>query len=258
MIKAKKKYGQNFLKDSTVLHKIVQSMSSDTKQIVEIGPGLGDLTRLLVKEKEVVAYEVDKDLCSILKRTFSTELQEKKLRLSCGDVLNVWEEHKTLLPQPYEMVANLPYYIATNIILQALEDENCTSILVMVQKEVAEKFCAKSGEKAFSSLSVITDTQANSELLFDVPSTAFEPQPKVVSAVMKIEKIKDKTIDKNFNAFLRQAFTAPRKTLMKNLSSHYSKEVLRQVFEENNIPQTYRAHQLETASFHLLYQAVTQ
>ena len=156
-IKAKKRYGQNFLKDTTVLDKIIQSMPNNKNYLVEIGPGLGDLTKNLVKYKEMTAYEVDTDLIRILESKFAIEIKENRLKLIHTDVLEAWDKQETLHDGKYDLIANLPYYIATNIILRAFEDDNCESIIVMIQKEVALKFSAKPKDKEFSSLGVISD-----------------------------------------------------------------------------------------------------
>ena len=247
---AKKKFGQNFLKDQSVLNKIVEAMPKNENKIVEIGPGLGDLTKFLVDVKSVEAFEVDTDLCKLLQSTFEKEIDTKRLHLNCGDVLQTWQS--SLVDEPYDLVANLPYYIATNIILKALADPMCKNILVMVQLEVAEKFCASSGEKVFGSLGVIAQSIGTAKIVVKVPPTAFDPQPKVDSAVFLIEKISDRS-DKNFEDFLRVAFTQPRKTLVKNLSVKYEKKILQDALEELELTLTIRPHQVSTQDYHQLY-----
>ncbi|OHE16483.1 MAG: 16S rRNA (adenine(1518)-N(6)/adenine(1519)-N(6))-dimethyltransferase, partial [Sulfurimonas sp. RIFOXYD12_FULL_36_11] len=234
-IVAKKKFGQNFLKDETVLQKIVEAMPNNDNKIVEIGPGLGDLTKYLVDVKSVEAFEVDTDLCKLLQNKFEKEIATKQLHINCGDVLNVWKSE--LIEESYDLVANLPYYIATNIILKALADPKCKNILVMVQLEVAEKFCANEGDKVFGSLSIITQSVGEAHIVVKVPPTAFEPQPKIDSAVFLIQKKSDRC-DKDFEDMLRVAFTQPRKTLMKNLSAMYEKNLLQEAFNKLGLTQT--------------------
>ena len=250
---AKKKFGQNFLKDESVLRKIIEAMPKNDNKIVEIGPGLGDLTKFLVDVKSVEAFEVDTDLCKLLQSEFKEEIATKRLHLNCGDVLNAWQN--ALVDEPYDMVANLPYYIATNIILKALADPMCKNILVMVQLEVAEKFCALTGEKAFGSLGIITQSVGTSRIVAKVPPTAFDPQPKIDSAVFLIQKKRDRS-DKAFEEMLRVAFTQPRKTLMKNLSSKYEKDVLQASFSSLEFTQTIRPHQVSTHDYHQLYNKI--
>ena len=250
---AKKKFGQNFLKDESVLRKIVEAMPKNENKLVEIGPGLGDLTKFLVEVKSVEAFEVDTDLCKLLQSEFKEEIATKRLHINCGDVLQAWKS--ALVDEPYDLVANLPYYIATNIILKALADPMCKNILVMVQLEVAEKFCANVGEKVFGSLSIITQSVGDSRIVVKVPPTAFEPPPKIDSAVFLIEKKKDRS-DKDFEDMLRVAFSQPRKTLMKNLSSKYEKSILLSAFEDLSLTQTIRPHQVRTDDYHQLYKKI--
>jgi len=252
-IVAKKKFGQNFLKDETVLQKIVEAMPNNNNKIVEIGPGLGDLTKYLVDVKSVEAFEVDTDLCKLLQSKFDKEIKTKQLHINCGDVLEAWQG--SLIDEDYDLVANLPYYIATNIILKALADPKCKNILVMVQLEVAEKFCATEGNKVFGSLSVITQSLGNAHIVVQVPPTAFEPPPKIDSAVFLVEKRTDRN-DENFEGMLRVAFKQPRKTLMKNLSVVYDKEILQKAFEELRFTLTIRPHQISTHDYHQLYKKI--
>jgi 16S rRNA (adenine1518-N6/adenine1519-N6)-dimethyltransferase len=250
---AKKQFGQNFLKDEIVLRKIVEAMPNSENKIVEIGPGLGDLTKYLVDVKSVEAFEVDTDLCKLLQSTFKEEIATKRLHINCGDVLTAWKS--SLIDEPYDLVANLPYYIATNIILKALADPMCKNILVMVQLEVAEKFCATEGEKVFGSLSVITQSVGEAHIVLKVPPTAFEPPPKIDSAVFLIRKKTDRS-DEDFEGLLRVAFKQPRKTLMKNLSVKYEKSILQEVFIELELSQSIRPHQLSTRDYHQLYKKI--
>ncbi|RUM66427.1 MAG: 16S rRNA (adenine(1518)-N(6)/adenine(1519)-N(6))-dimethyltransferase [Sulfurospirillum sp.] len=262
MIKAKKKFGQNFLKDESVKQKIIQAMPNDDKPVVEIGPGLGDLTReLLDAQKRVTAFEIDLELCGYLQKRFKTELKSGQLELVCNDVLEEWQ-HDSLRDEAYHLIANLPYYVATNIILKALADQKCRSILVMIQKEVALKFAAKSGEKAFSALSILANSISKAQILFDVGRECFDPPPKVVSAVLQLEKFRDYTQSdlfgtkeelEAFQAFLKAAFQQPRKVLIKNLQSLYPKEALLEQFETLEISSVARPHQLKTSDYHLLF-----
>ena len=250
---AKKKFGQNFLKDESVLRKIVEAMPKNDNKIVEIGPGLGDLTKFLVDVKSVEAFEVDTDLCKLLQNNFKKEIATKQLHLHCGDVLQAWKN--SLIDEPYDLVANLPYYIATNIILKALADPMCKNILVMVQFEVAEKFCATNGEKVFGSLGIIAQSVGEAKIVTKVPPTAFDPQPKVDSAVFLIQKSRDRS-EKEFEDMLRVAFTQPRKTLMKNLSSKYDKATLQEAFKSLGLTLTIRPHQVSTKDYHQLYKII--
>jgi 16S rRNA (adenine1518-N6/adenine1519-N6)-dimethyltransferase len=221
--------------------KIIESMPNDDNLIVEIGPGLGDLTEKLLQKNSLVAYEIDDDLCKILKDKFNN------LELVCGDVLDSWQTGR-LREENYNLIANLPYYVATKIILKALNDENCKNILVLIQKEVAEKFSANVGDKNYSSLAIIAQTISNVEIKFDIPPTAFNPAPKVMSSVILFKKFKPK-YDENFAKFLKVAFSQPRKTLLKNLSSKYNKKELEIIFDKFNIQKNIRPHQISKELF---------
>jgi len=248
---ASKKFGQNFLKNDMYLHKIVQAMPNDNLKVAEIGPGLGDLTKELVKARNVTAFEVDKRLCEHLTTEFEEPINKGIFELRCGDVLERWESG-SLLDEPYHLVANLPYYIATNIILKAFRDEHCRSILVMVQKEVAVKFAAIAKQKAFSALSVLATSVGKATLCFEVEPEAFVPPPNVTSAVLLIEKERSRD-DEKFESFLKVAFQQPRKKLSKNLMAVFSKDMVNQTFAKLDLDPNLRPHEAETSIYHHIY-----
>ena len=255
--KAKKQYGQNFLRDTTILDKIIQSMPNNNNYVVEIGPGLGDLTKNLVKYKDMTAYEVDTDLIGILKSKFAIEIKEEKLKLIHTDVLVAWDKQKTLHDGKYDLIANLPYYIATNIVLRAFEDKNCEHIIVMVQKEVAEKFTAKVNDKDYSSLGIITELiSVDSKILFDVPPESFDPPPKIISSILYIKKDMDKCLDKDFNKFLKACFVQPRKKLSKNLTSVIDKNTISKIYEELEINDNVRPHEVSSSLYSQMHTRV--
>jgi len=218
-------------------------MPNTDNPVVEIGPGLGDLTEKLLEKRRVTAYEIDTDLCEILKEKFPN------LKLKCGDVLEFWQE--TLEDEKYDLIANLPYYIATNIILKALKDKNAKNILVLIQKEVADKFAANAGDKNYSSLAILAKSVAKVKKLFDIPPGAFVPAPKVTSSVILFEKFKD-SYDEEFSKFLKIAFANPRKTLKKNLSVKY-KDFDPEKF---GLAKSIRPHQIDGSTFFQLFSNV--
>ncbi|HHC11490.1 MAG TPA: 16S rRNA (adenine(1518)-N(6)/adenine(1519)-N(6))-dimethyltransferase RsmA [Campylobacterales bacterium] len=248
---ANKRFGQNFLKNDYIIKQIIQSIPNDNLSVAEIGPGLGDLTTELINVRNVTAFEVDKRLCEYLQTKFDEAIHQGLLDIKYGDVLKNWGS-AGLLDEEYHLVANLPYYIATNIILKALKDKHCKSILVMVQKEVAEKFSAQSGEKAFSSLAVLTQRVGEAKLLFDVGAENFVPPPKVKSAILLIRKKRSED-DKGFEEFLKIAFKQPRKKLSKNLSTHYPKDKIEALFLQLDIKENIRPHEATTFIYHHLY-----
>ena len=251
---ATKRYGQNFLKSDIIIQQIIQAMPDGNLRVAEIGPGLGDLTKELVRVRNVTAFEVDKRLCEHLKNTFGASLKSGELELKCGDVLEHWGEG-SLLNEPYHLVANLPYYIATNIVLKALKDPNCQSILVMIQKEVAVKFSAVPGQKEFSALSVLAETAGKATLCFDVEPEAFVPPPKVTSAALLIEKDHTENCE-SFEALLRVAFQQPRKKLSKNLMAAFPKDKIENLFSRLDLDPNLRPHEAETSIYHHLYNAL--
>ena len=236
--------------------------------VVEIGPGLGDLTQKLLEcKKRVIAFEVDKDLCRLLEKKFCKEIEEKRLELHCTDILDRFNRVK-LIEESYDIVANLPYYVATNIILKVLKDPSCKNITVMVQKEVAKKFAAKPNEKDFSALSILANSICDTKILFDVEPERFEPPPKVMSSILQMVKTKQFIKEENdgifgsyeelikFENFLKEAFKSPRKILIKNLSLKYAKNMIEEFYEEEKIPFNIRPHQLDLSLYHLLFKKI--
>ena len=259
MIKAKKHFGQNFLQDKATLDKIIQAIPKDVANVVEIGPGLGDLTFRLLQIYKTTSFEIDCELFQILKVKFANEIQNGQLKLFCKDALEQWQQEAGLSSQNYFLVANLPYYVATKMILNAIDDEKCLGLIVMIQKEVALKFSAKSRDKEFSALSILASLQGRCELLFDVDAKLFNPPPKVTSSVIKLQKtkkifgkdgiFKDAKQYEAFKAFLRAAFASPRKTLLKNLSTNFDKKALEEIFEDLGLAQNLRPHELDVDSY---------
>ena len=273
-IKAKKKFGQNFLKDSSIIHKIIETIpnlatfeKSEKITIVEIGAGLGDLTKHLLKlnsVQKVVVFEIDLELCEILKSSFSDEIENNRLVLNCGDVLEFWKNSNGLLiEENYHLVANLPYYISTTIILNSFKDKKCLSSTVMVQKEVGDKFLSSPNDREFGALGVIASTEADRYRVVDVPPESFDPIPKVDSVVIQL--VKNTKYDEffkssDFKEFLRIAFTQPRKTLKKNLSIYQKKYHfnISQIFSELELIETIRPHQVGIFQYHQLYEILNK
>ncbi|MDR2342039.1 MAG: 16S rRNA (adenine(1518)-N(6)/adenine(1519)-N(6))-dimethyltransferase RsmA [Campylobacteraceae bacterium] len=243
-IKAKKYFGQNFLTDRSFIDKIIQSMP-DIKgvNLVEIGPGLGDLTKALLERYTALrAYEVDEELYEHLKDAFKEEIKAGRLELCLGDVLEYWKED-VLCTEPYFICANIPYYITTPIIYGILEDKNCVGAVLMVQKEVALKLAASCGCSDYSSLSVLVQILSDASILFEVPKSAFSPQPKIDSAVICMRKKMNLGLEFcDIKKYILTAFKARGKTLRKNLLSCY--EQAKEQFFELDIKPNLRPHEL--------------
>lgn len=251
MIKAKKKFGQNFLKNAHVIDKIIESIPKNVQNIIEIGAGLGDLTQHLYKIAKLTSYEIDTELYTQLVPRFPS------VSFICDDALRAWE-NGSLSNENYFLVANLPYYVATKMVLNAIDDERCGGFVVMIQREVAHKFCAKCGDRNFSALSIIAQLNGDITALFDVLPSSFIPPPKVMSCVIKFDKFDKNLLDfgdyMDFKRFLKIAFSSPRKTLAKNLSSNYTN--INEIFENLSIQLKVRPHELEIALYIKIYKLI--
>lgn len=215
--------------------------------IIEIGPGLGDLSVKILDCFSLIAYEIDKRLCSYLNNRFSMD----NFKLYNKDVLSIeFNKNGWLHNRPYILVSNLPYYIATKIILNALKDKMCKGMVVMTQKEVAYKFCADAQSSDFCAISVLTQSVSQKTTLVDiVPPNAFKPIPKVESAIFSIKKNNNEIKD-SFEIMIKEAFSSPRKKLTKNLS-HFKDLDL--ILKELNIQNNARAHQITTFQYHQIF-----
>ncbi|MCZ8523715.1 MULTISPECIES: 16S rRNA (adenine(1518)-N(6)/adenine(1519)-N(6))-dimethyltransferase RsmA [Paenibacillus] len=232
-LKLKKSLGQNFLIDTNVLNKIVSAAELDpSKGALEIGPGIGALTQQLAKAAgRVVAVEIDQRLLPLLKETLEPYPHATVIH---GDVLGVsladlFREHFTGCAG-VSVVANLPYYVTTPIIMKLLEEKlPLENIVVMIQKEVAERMSAKPGGKEYGSLSIAVQYYCEPEVVAIVPHTVFIPQPNVDSAVIKLKIRQQPAVEVEDEAFffdvVQSSFVQRRKTIYNNLGAKYfSKE----------------------------------
>lgn len=218
-----KSLGQNFLIDDTVLEDIVSGAEVGPEDfIIEIGPGVGTLTReLLKKAKRVCAIELDYDLLSIL----NEELKEfDNFQLIHKDALKVDFNEVIGTEKSVKVVANLPYYVTTPIIAKLLkENYKFKSLTIMIQKEVAERIAAEPGGKDYGSLSVLVQYYCNTKVLRKVPPTAFIPQPKVESTVIRLDRLEKPRVqvkdEELFFKVARQSFNMRRKTLRNAVKS---------------------------------------
>lgn len=238
-----KKYGQNYLIDESVIENIISVSELQKKDtVVEVGPGFGVLTLPLVeKAGEVISFEIEKKLQPYWEEKLK---QHKNLKFVWGNVL--YELPKIELASGYKVVANLPYQITSAVIRLFLETNPGPEVMVlMVQKEVAERICAKAGD--MSLLSVAVQVYADAKMEFVVPRTCFWPSPEVDSAVITLKKKAAQTIDEDFFKVVRAGFAARRKLLVKNLESvigKRNKERLKSIFSEMHLLPTVRAQEL--------------
>lgn len=251
--KHKKKFGQNFLTDQKeVLRKIMEvSAVNENDTVLEIGPGEGALTALLLDTAEkVVTVEIDRDLEKILRKKFDGN---PKYTLVMNDVLET--DLKEYVGVGTKVVANIPYYITSPIINKLIENRDVIDeIYIMVQKEVAERICAKKGKER-SVLTLAVEYFGEAEYLFTIPKEAFTPIPKVDSAFMSIKLYKDDKYKKLvaediFFKYVKAAFANKRKNLLNNFTSlGMSKDELRVVLNEVGIKETERAENLTIEDF---------
>ena len=239
-----KRLGQNFLFDEQSLQTIASEVTSkDT--VIEIGPGLGTLTAILAeKASKVIAVELDGKMVSILKERFKLY---NNVQIIQDDILNV--DIDKIAPKA-KIVANLPYYITTSIITKLL-NTNIKDITILIQKEVAERLTAKPGSKSYGSLTVYLNYYFNINYLFNVSKYAFNPIPKVESAVVNFERIKNKISVKNEKLFFKlinDSFKMKRKTLKNNLKE-YNWTKIKTILEKRNLNESVRAEELSIEIF---------
>lgn len=225
-LRAVKGLGQNFLVNADVVRRIVESAEIFAgDEVLEIGAGIGTLTQgLLEAGAHVTAVELDKKLPAVLKETLAGY---ENFKLVEGDILQV--NLAELMPRRFKVVANLPYYITTQILLTLLEKNlPVTKIVTMVQREVAERMTAAPGSKIYGALSVAVQFRADSRVAFDVPPECFLPSPEVTSSVV-ICDVRKPTIEVDEEFFfkvVRTAFAQRRKTLLNSLASFGREKIL--------------------------------
>jgi len=253
-----KKFGQNFLIDTHVLEKII-SAAEITKDdmVLEIGPGIGTMTQYLAEAaRKVIAVEIDQALIPILKDTLSTYdnvtvLNQDILKVDIAALVQEENDGK-----PIKVVANLPYYITTPIIMELLEKRVPTaSITVMVQKEVADRMQVGPGTKDYGALSLAVQYYAKPEIVAQVPANCFMPRPNVGSAVIRLDCYDKAPVEVNNERFMfsliRASFNQRRKTLVNGLTNgtHLTKEQVTEALEKMGLSLTIRGEALTLQQF---------
>lgn len=255
-----KKYGQNFLVDPNVLERVMDAAGvSGEDCVLEIGPGIGTMTQLLAERAgKVVAVEIDRNLIPILEETLSpysnvTAINEDVLKLDVEEAIRVRGEGR-----PVKVVANLPYYITTPIIMSLLEGgAPLESITVMVQKEVAERMQAVPGTKDYGALSLAVQYYSRPEVVANVPPNCFIPRPNVGSAVIRLTRYGTPPVQaadpgKLFTV-IRASFNQRRKTLANSLGNApgllASRERVAGILEEMGLPAMIRGEALTLEQF---------
>lgn len=266
----KKSLGQNFLIDQNILSKIVAAAGLDkTKGALEIGPGIGALTEKLAEEAgKVTAVEIDQRLLPILGEVLEPF---PHVQVVHGDVLKL--DLKELFAQQFSdvsgvsVVANLPYYVTTPILMKLLEEKlPLENIVVMIQKEVAERMAASPGGKEYGSLSIAVQYYSEPELVCTVPHSVFIPQPNVESAVIRLKVRKQPPVQVEDESFffevVQASFAQRRKTISNNLKSRFfpkeGRERLEALLEEAGIAPSRRAETLDLHEFAKLSNVLAQ
>lgn len=255
-----KKYGQNFLIDTHVLDKII-SAAKITKDdmVLEVGPGIGTMTQYLCEHaREVIAVEIDKNLIPILEDTLSeydniTIIHDDILKV---DIEKIVQERNS--GRPIKVVANLPYYITTPIIMGLFESHvPIENITVMVQKEVADRMQVGPGTKDYGALSLAVQYYAEPYIVANVPPNCFMPRPKVGSAVIRLTRHSEPPVkvadEKLMFQLIRASFNQRRKTLVNGLNNspelNFSKEAIVKALESMGLPLTVRGETLTLEEF---------
>ncbi|MCR5186221.1 MAG: 16S rRNA (adenine(1518)-N(6)/adenine(1519)-N(6))-dimethyltransferase RsmA [Clostridia bacterium] len=260
-IVAQKSYGQNFLINEEIIHKIInQTQITKSDLVIEIGPGLGNLTsRLLEVAGKVVAIELDPKMINVLNNRFSLYdnfeiINEDILKVNIDNIIGQNSRY-----QNFKVVANLPYYITTPIIMKLLEEKsNLTSITVMVQKEVAERLNSlnpNNHQKDIGAISYAVKYYSNSEIIINVPKSDFIPIPKVDSAVIKLDVLSSPSVkvsnEKLLFKIIKASYMQKRKTLVNSLVNGkiIDKDTLLMILEKLNIDSRIRPEQLTLEDF---------
>ncbi|MFD2628067.1 16S rRNA (adenine(1518)-N(6)/adenine(1519)-N(6))-dimethyltransferase RsmA [Oceanobacillus kapialis] len=263
----KKSLGQNFLIDSNVLENIIAHAGINKQAgAIEIGPGIGALTeQLAIHADKVVAFEIDQRLIPVLQDTLR---EYDNVNIVNEDILEADVAEKIAAnfspTQPVHVVANLPYYITTPILLKLLhEDLPVNSLTVMIQKEVADRMAAGPNTKSYGSLTIAVQYYTHASVVMDVPKQVFMPQPNVDSSILRLVKRDKPPVEveneEYFFSIIKASFAQRRKTLRNNLTNHFKgaidKEVINQTLERIGIDGTRRGESLDMQEFATLANA---
>jgi 16S rRNA (adenine1518-N6/adenine1519-N6)-dimethyltransferase len=270
--KTKPKLGQHFLNDPSAALRIVEALGDIAQQtVLEIGPGRGVITTLLARRaRRLIAIELDRVLAAQLRMNFSLT---PNVEIIEGDILAI--DFHTLFgpkpgstrpglsvaPEPVRVIGNLPYYITSEILLRLFEyRQYISSIVIMVQREVADRITAEPGNSEYGMLSATARLYSNVEKVFTLPPEAFTPPPKVQSTVIRLTiapKLEQLNVpEAEFIRFLRLSFAQKRKTLWNNLKEQYETKVLRAAMEKTGIKASTRAETLPLEKSAALFRAL--
>jgi len=267
---ARKRFGQHWLRDESVLTQIISAGElKEGDRILEIGPGQGVLTqRMLKTPAKVLAVEIDRDLCLQLSEQFIPYMGSGQFRLIESDFLKINFDQALIdlaLARPNKVLANIPYYITAPILEKLLgkirqpNPHPYESIVLLVQKEISDRLCAKPGTKANGALTIRAQYLAECEEICPVPPSAFKPPPKVESAVIRLKPRAFPTPAQNparLAQLVKVGFSQKRKMLRNNLQSIVERDTLSQILEQLEINPQSRAEELGVAQWVALSDAV--
>lgn len=250
----KKQYGQNFIADTNLLASIVDGSGADRNStVVEIGCGAGTLTRVIAAHVEkVISFEIDRELKSILDVTLAG-IENAKIIFS--DFMKTDMQSFEAEIKPYIVIANLPYYITTPLVMKFIEKSSkCLSLTIMVQEEVAERFCAEPGTAEYGAITASIALRGTCRIIKRVSRRMFSPMPNVDSAVVRID-IKESNVcvkdERVYRQVVRAAFSSRRKTLENNLMHCFKlpRDVVRMVLESCSFDSMTRGEQISPVQF---------
>ena len=256
-MRAKKKFGQNFLIDNNIIEKIVGTINSDEFDlIIEIGPGMGALTKRLKDNKSnIIAYEVDTELKSYLEK-----IEDTKTKIIYQDFLtsNINRDISNIKYNQLFIIGNLPYYITTPIIEHIIDSNlKLTKLVIMVQKEVADRFLANPKTREYGYITVLLQYYFNIKKVCNVSKNSFNPIPKVESTVLEFTtKEKENIIIDKYKEFLQQIFKQKRKTLKNNLDKEKF-EKIKPILEKYKFNENIRAEEISEDILREMYKKLT-
>lgn len=247
-LKASKRFGQNFLIDQSIIDRIIDAAKIQDQEVIEIGPGLGSLTKALLQQaKNVCAYEIDRNMIKVLK----SEIKDTRFELRDQDFLKApldWQGTKVL-------VSNIPYNITSDILFHIFKhNTKFSSATIMMQKEVGERLLAKVGSKNYGKLTLTTKLFATVAQVTLVPPNSFIPAPKVTSIVIKFNFIhKDYQSQIPLLNFIKLCFSFRRKTLVNNLKQKYKTKTINNVLQQMKLSLSIRPQELSLTNIEQLF-----
>ncbi len=258
-----KQFGQNFLTDTSLLNEIVDDSQIDGGTVLEIGAGAGTLTRQLSKRADrVIAFEIDRNLEQVLKITLETC---SNVQVVIGDIMRYKvEDIETLCGGDFKVVANIPYYLTTPLIMTFVENsDKVQSLTLTIQKEVAERLAAKPATKDYGAITVAVNAVADVTLTRQLSRTLFYPQPNVDSAVVRIDMNRNKFDISNrklFRKTVKTAFAMRRKTMVNNIMVGFGvdRNKAERLLCDSNLDVSCRGEELSVEQFVDLYKIIEQ